>query len=175
MLARCRDACMSSGHGCGPSMASPLFTRLVFQVLRWWGFSEEFATEMVFPLTALFFGTGNQVEPQRCRLGLGVRCWLGKSRNWLQWLPIGSPFHCPAATITFQTTPDARHKPPAGLLVTQAARLPSLLQTPHVSAAVIARVFLDPQLRSGCMPRFSGVYLLSAVAALTFCLHFAVF
>lgn len=36
------------------------------QVLRWWGFSDEFATEMVFPLTALFFGTGNQV-------GLGVR------------------------------------------------------------------------------------------------------
>ncbi|GAB4821602.1 hypothetical protein N2152v2_008648 [Parachlorella kessleri] len=49
------------------------------KVLRWWGFSSAFATEMVFPLTALFFGTGNQ--------------------------------------------------------------------TPHVSAAVIARVFLDPQLR----------------------------
>lgn len=48
-------------------------------VLRWWGFSDEFRTRMVFPLTALFFGTGNQ--------------------------------------------------------------------TPRVSAAVVARVFLDPQLR----------------------------
>ncbi|KAI7841052.1 hypothetical protein COHA_005280 [Chlorella ohadii] len=48
-------------------------------VLRWWGFSDAFRNEMVFPLTALFFGTGNQ--------------------------------------------------------------------TPHVSAAIVARVFLDPQLR----------------------------
>lgn len=58
----------------------PLFVFIpINKVLRWWGFSDEFATEMVFPLTALFFGTGNQ--------------------------------------------------------------------TPHVSAAIIARVFLDPQLR----------------------------
>jgi hypothetical protein len=48
-------------------------------VLRWWGFSDDFRYRMVFPLTALFFGTGNQ--------------------------------------------------------------------TPRVSAAVVARVFLDPQLR----------------------------
>lgn len=48
-------------------------------VLHWWGFSDDFRTRMVFPLTALFFGTGNQ--------------------------------------------------------------------TPRVSAAVVARVFLDPQLR----------------------------
>ena len=54
------------------------------QVLSWWGFSDEFAYEMVFPLTALFFGTGNQ--------------------------------------------------------------------TPYVSAAVVARVFLDPQLRWACLP-----------------------
>lgn len=31
-------------------------------VLRWWGFSKEFQTRMVFPLTALFFGTGNQTH-----------------------------------------------------------------------------------------------------------------
>ena len=48
-------------------------------VLKWWGFSDDFRTRMVYPLTALFFGTGNQ--------------------------------------------------------------------TPRVSAAVVARVFLDPQLR----------------------------
>lgn len=48
-------------------------------VLKWWGFSKEFGERMVYPLTALFFGTGNQ--------------------------------------------------------------------TPNVSAAIIARVFLDPQLR----------------------------
>lgn len=30
-------------------------------MLRWWGFSDAFRNEMVFPLTALFFGTGNQV------------------------------------------------------------------------------------------------------------------
>ena len=29
-------------------------------VLRWFGFSDDFRNEMVFPLTALFFGTGNQ-------------------------------------------------------------------------------------------------------------------
>lgn len=48
-------------------------------VLKWWGFSDDFRNHMLFPLTALFFGTGNQ--------------------------------------------------------------------TPYVSAAVVARVFLDPQLR----------------------------
>jgi predicted NAD/FAD-binding protein len=58
----------------------PLFAFIpINQVLRWWGFSDAFRNEMVFPLTALFFGTGNQ--------------------------------------------------------------------TPHVSAAIVARVFLDPQLR----------------------------
>nr|KAG5692076.1 hypothetical protein BaRGS_021508 [Batillaria attramentaria] len=30
------------------------------KVLSWFGFSDEFRNEMVFPLTALFFGTGNQ-------------------------------------------------------------------------------------------------------------------
>jgi hypothetical protein len=34
---------------------------LALQVLRWCGFSDDFRNEMVFPLTALFFGTGNQV------------------------------------------------------------------------------------------------------------------
>lgn len=29
-------------------------------VLKWYGFTEDFANEMVFPLTALFFGTGNR-------------------------------------------------------------------------------------------------------------------
>ena len=58
----------------------PIFVFIpIHKVLKWWGFSEEFQTRMVFPLTALFFGTGNQ--------------------------------------------------------------------TPYVSAAVIARVFLDPELR----------------------------
>ena len=58
----------------------PIFVFIpIHRVLKWWGFSEEFQTRMVFPLTALFFGTGNQ--------------------------------------------------------------------TPYVSAAVIARVFLDPELR----------------------------
>lgn len=58
----------------------PLFVFVpIDAVLRWWGFSQDFRTRMVFPLTALFFGTGNQ--------------------------------------------------------------------TPRVSAAVVARVFLDPQLR----------------------------
>ncbi|KAL4221689.1 hypothetical protein ACF0H5_019944 [Mactra antiquata] len=32
----------------------------ISKVLRWFGYSEEFMNEMVFPLTALFFGTGNQ-------------------------------------------------------------------------------------------------------------------
>lgn len=58
----------------------PIFVFVpIHKVLKWWGFSEEFQTRMVFPLTALFFGTGNR--------------------------------------------------------------------TPYVSAAVVARVFLDPELR----------------------------
>lgn len=32
----------------------------MWKVLKWNGFSEDFANEMVFPLTALFFGTGNR-------------------------------------------------------------------------------------------------------------------
>lgn len=32
----------------------------IAKVLRWFGYSEDFMNEMVFPLTALFFGTGNQ-------------------------------------------------------------------------------------------------------------------
>ncbi|KAL8569686.1 hypothetical protein ACOMHN_005803 [Nucella lapillus] len=32
----------------------------ISKVLRWFGFSDDFCNEMVFPLTALFFGTGNQ-------------------------------------------------------------------------------------------------------------------
>jgi hypothetical protein len=35
---------------------------MALQVLRWCGFSDDFRNEMVFPLTALFFGTGNQVQ-----------------------------------------------------------------------------------------------------------------
>lgn len=31
------------------------------KVLKWYGFSDDFCNYMVFPLTALFFGTGNQV------------------------------------------------------------------------------------------------------------------
>jgi len=39
----------------------PIFIFIpIHKVLRWWGFSQEFANEMVFPLVALFFGTGNQ-------------------------------------------------------------------------------------------------------------------
>ena len=61
-------------------------------VLRLWSFSEEFRNAMVFPLTALFFGTGNQ--------------------------------------------------------------------TPNVSAAVVARVFLDPKLR---LFQYSPTHLLDEV------------
>jgi len=58
----------------------PIFIFIpIHKMLKMWGFSEDFQNRMVFPLTALFFGTGNQ--------------------------------------------------------------------TPYVSAAVIARVFLDPELR----------------------------
>lgn len=58
----------------------PIFVFVpIHRVLKMWGFSEDFQNRMVFPLTALFFGTGNQ--------------------------------------------------------------------TPYVSAAVVARVFLDPELR----------------------------
>ena len=32
----------------------------ISKVLRWFGYSDEFMNQMVFPLTALFFGTGNQ-------------------------------------------------------------------------------------------------------------------
>ncbi|CAL1546864.1 unnamed protein product [Lymnaea stagnalis] len=32
----------------------------ISQVLKWFGYSKQFCYEMVFPLTALFFGTGNQ-------------------------------------------------------------------------------------------------------------------
>ncbi|XP_052760488.1 uncharacterized protein LOC128203218 [Mya arenaria] len=32
----------------------------ISKVLKWFGYSDEFMNEMVFPLTALFFGTGNQ-------------------------------------------------------------------------------------------------------------------
>ncbi|XP_045162098.2 uncharacterized protein LOC123526910 [Mercenaria mercenaria] len=39
----------------------PIFIFLpIAKVLKWFGYSEEFMNEMVFPLTALFFGTGNQ-------------------------------------------------------------------------------------------------------------------
>lgn len=44
----------------GPSGPRTYDERRLVQVLRWWGFSAEFADHMVFPLTALFFGTGNQ-------------------------------------------------------------------------------------------------------------------
>lgn len=33
----------------------------IAKVLKWYGFSNDFCNYMVFPLTALFFGTGNQV------------------------------------------------------------------------------------------------------------------
>ena len=41
----------------------------IHRLLRWGGFSAEFQNEMVFPLTALFFGTGNQARarPRRRR------------------------------------------------------------------------------------------------------------
>lgn len=86
----------------------PPLVRILSQVLRWWGFSDDFRNEMIFPLVALFFGTGNQV----CS-SLSLRmlsCTLSGMWSFMR---------------------------------------PSLfrLQTPHVSAAVIARVFLDPQLR----------------------------
>ncbi|XP_046571478.1 LOW QUALITY PROTEIN: uncharacterized protein LOC124279687 [Haliotis rubra] len=32
----------------------------ICRVLKWYGFSDDFCNEMVYPLTALFFGTGNQ-------------------------------------------------------------------------------------------------------------------
>ena len=39
----------------------PIFIFLpIAKVLKWFGYSDEFMNEMVFPLTALFFGTGNQ-------------------------------------------------------------------------------------------------------------------
>lgn len=91
------------------------------QVLRWWGFSDDFRNEMIFPLVALFFGTGNQVSKMRADLGtqpgqLGVleRILHGESLSAIWWC------------VTL---------------------LDLLSQTPHVSAAIIARVFLDPQLR----------------------------
>ena len=48
--------------------ASAAHASLLLQVLRWWGFSDAFRNEMVFPLTALFFGTGNQVGAGAGRL-----------------------------------------------------------------------------------------------------------
>jgi len=42
----------------GPEPPRP--RRCVPQVLTMWGFSKDFADHMVFPLVALFFGTGNQ-------------------------------------------------------------------------------------------------------------------
>ena len=48
---------------CCISMPLPACLPLMaLQVLRWCGFSDDFRNEMVFPLTALFFGTGNQVQ-----------------------------------------------------------------------------------------------------------------
>ena len=45
----------------------PLFAFVpIAAVLRWWGFTTEFRNQMVFPLTALFFGTGNQVRLWGC-------------------------------------------------------------------------------------------------------------
>lgn len=32
----------------------------IAKVLKWFSFSDDFSNHMVFPLTALFFGTGNQ-------------------------------------------------------------------------------------------------------------------
>jgi hypothetical protein len=37
-------------------------SRRAAQVLKWWSFSDAFRYEMIFPLVALFFGTGNQVR-----------------------------------------------------------------------------------------------------------------
>lgn len=46
------------------------------QLLRCCGFSAEFRNEMVFPLTALFFGTGNQASG-RCIWSV-MRCGGGE-------------------------------------------------------------------------------------------------
>lgn len=79
----------------------PLFVFIpIDNVLKWWGFSDDFRARMVFPLTALFFGTGNQ--------------------------------------------------------------------TPKVSAAVVARVFLDPQLRLFQYVEYACFYcLLTKVTSLS--------
>jgi len=40
----------------------------ISKVLKWFGYSDEFMNEMVFPLTALFFGTGNQTPNVSCAI-----------------------------------------------------------------------------------------------------------
>lgn len=77
--------------------------------LRLFRFSKSFRDHLVFPLTALFFGTGNQVE----RLVPDLETW---------WQCACFP-------------PTSIH-----LVV-------SSWQTPHVSSVVVARVFLDPDIR----------------------------
>lgn len=78
-----RQQQVSAAATCLPSSCLSLPPSLLslpaaFQLLRWCGFSDAFRNEMVFPLTALFFGTGNQVPGggrhwRACRRGAGVQ------------------------------------------------------------------------------------------------------
>ena len=105
-------------------------------MLRWWGFSDAFRNEMVFPLTALFFGTGNQVGSSDVAVAGRLPLLSAAAVALLQavLLPLLQRLLSTDATTDLHCN--------------RCGRCCSL-QTPHVSAAIVARVFLDPQLRCG--------------------------
>lgn len=91
---------------------------------------------MVFPLTALFFGTGNQVGSSDVAVAGRLPLLSAAAVALLQavLLPLLQRLLSTDATTDLHCN--------------RCGRCCSL-QTPHVSAAIVARVFLDPQLRCG--------------------------
>ena len=55
------------------------------KVLKWWGFSDEFAHRMVFPLTSLFFGTGQQAP--RVSAAVVARVFLDPQLRLFEYSP----------------------------------------------------------------------------------------
>lgn len=76
-----------------PSCHPPLYTHTLThtpQVLSLLRFSNEFRYQMVFPLVALFFGTGNQTPRVSAAVSTVYKLSMWMERGWFAGLPWGS-------------------------------------------------------------------------------------
>ena len=97
------------------------------RLLSLFRFSKSFRDHLVFPLTALFFGTGNQVRA----------CAWGAAQS--------PPGQWRRRTVCAPCQPRrARSRPSTPPALTRRC---FSCQTPHVSSVVVERVFLDPDVR----------------------------